>query len=161
MPRPIGDGTQVKRSLVLFCCSALAVALALVPAGAEAKTKRIGSSITVDVFGLIDRHGGVTYAFGGEIGAHFTFACEADRQVTLFRVEPNGTVTKVGSAHDDYGLFTGTLERPLDDIEGSYYAEVAPVTRKFKRGRFRKLRCLGARSPTIFVDVPAALLTPP
>jgi hypothetical protein len=148
----------LKRCLVL---AAMAVALALValaPAGAEAKAHRVSSSVTVDVFGVIDRHGAVTYAFGGGIGAHFTFACEADRTVTLFRVEPNGSATPVASANSEFSGFVGMLERPLSEITGYYYAEVAPVTRKFKRGRYRKLKCLGARSATIFVEVPAALL---
>lgn len=138
---------------------ALALVTALVPAGAEAKAKRVSSSITVDVVGIIDRHGGVTYAFVGEVGAGFTFACMGDRQVTLFRLEPNGTATPVASASTEFDRFTGMLERPLGEITGSYYAEVAPRTRKFKRGKYRKLRCLAARSPTIFVEVPAGLLT--
>lgn len=138
---------------------ALALVTALVPAGAEAKAKRVSSSITVDVVGIIDRHGGVTYAFVGEVGAGLTFACMGDRQVTLFRLEPNGTATPVASASTEFDVFTGMLERPLGEITGSYYAEVAPRTRKFKRGKYRKLRCLAARSPTIFVEVPAGLLT--
>jgi hypothetical protein len=139
-----------------------AVAMALVtglPAAAEAKTERIRSSIDVDVLGIIDRHGGVTYAFGGGVGAEgYTFACMGDRQVTLFRVEPDGPARPVASATTEIGGFTGTLERPLGEISGSYYAEVAPRTRKFKSGKHRKLRCRGARSPTILVQVPAALL---
>jgi hypothetical protein len=155
----VRGGIQVKRFLVLVCSSALAVSFASLPAGAEAKTKRIASGITVDVLGIIDRHGGVTYAFAGAVGAEgYTFACMGDRQVTLFRVEPNGTARPVASATTDLGGFTGTLERPLGEISGSYYAEVAPRTRKFKSGNHRKLRCLGARSPTILVQVPAALL---
>jgi hypothetical protein len=140
--------------------TAIAMALVtLLPTAAEAKTERIRSSIDVDVVGIIDRHGGVTYAFGGEVGAQgFTFACMGDRQVTLFRVEPDGTARPVASATTDIGGFTGTLERPIGDISGSYYAQVAPRTRKFKSGNHRKLRCLGARSPTILVQVPPALL---
>lgn len=141
----------------------MAVAVALVttvPAGAEAKTERISSSITVDVFGIIDRHGGVTYAFGGEVTAEgFTFACMGDRKVKLFRAEPNGTATRVGSARTDLFTFAGLLERPLGEITGSYYAKLAPRNRKFKRGKHRKLRCLAARSPTIYVEVPAGILT--
>jgi hypothetical protein len=144
------------RKLVLMAAMAMVMVL---PAAAEAKTERIRSSIDVDVLGIIDRHGGVTYAFGGGVGAEgYTFACMGDRQVTLFRVEPNGTARPVASATTEIDGFAGTLERPLEEISGSYYAEVAPRTRKFKSGKHRKLRCLGARSPTIFVQVPAALL---
>jgi hypothetical protein len=149
----------MKRFVVLVCSSALAVALVLVPTAAVAKTERIRSSIDVDVLGIIDRHGGVSYAFGGTVGAEgYTFACMGDRKVTLFRVEPDGTAAPVASATTEIGGFTGTLERPLGEISGSYYAVVAPRTRKFKSGKHRKLRCLGARSPTILVQVPAALL---
>jgi hypothetical protein len=144
------------RKLVLMAAMAMVMVL---PAAAEAKTERIRSSIDVDVLGIIDRHGGVTYAFGGGVGAEgYTFACMGDRQVTLFRVEPNGTARPVASATTEIDGFAGALERPLEEISGSYYAEVAPRTRKFKSGKHRKLRCLGARSPTIFVRVPAALL---
>lgn len=151
-----------------LCSMAVAIALvmALVPVGAEAKTRRVSSNITVDVFGVIDRHGGVTYAFAGGVSAHFTLACELGRTATLFRVEPNGTATPVGSAQTELSLallgsaFTGTLERPLNEIAGSYYAEVPPRTRNFKR-QHRKVMCLGARSPTIAVVVPPALLTSP
>jgi hypothetical protein len=151
------------RRAVIAAVLSLGVIAAGADAKAEAKTKGhpVSSSLTVDVIGVIDRHGGITYAFGGQISAHFVFACEAQRQVTLFRVEPNGSATPVASANSDFGVFTQTLERPLSEITGQYYAEVAPATRKFKRGRYRKLRCLAARSPTIFVDVPAALLAPP
>ena len=145
---------------IVAIATAAALLAALVPAGAEAKAKRVSSSITLDIFGIIDRHGGVTYAFAGEVGAEgFTFACMGDRRVRLFRVEPNGTATQVASATaESFNGFAGTLERPLGAITGSYYAEVAPRTRKFKRGQHRKLRCLAARSPTILVEVPAGLL---
>lgn len=156
---------MTRRKQHVFGC-AMAVALVLVaalaPAAAEAKAKRVSSSVTVDVFGVIDRHGGVTYAFGGQVGAQgLTFACMGNRTVTLFRVEPNGTATPVASARSEFDMFAGMVERPLGEITGYYYAEVAPAKRKFKRGKYRKLRCLAARSPTIFVEVPAGLLTSP
>ena len=77
------------------------------------------------------------------------------------------------------GGFGGPLARPLGEITGYYYAEVAPATRKphrhevykiggdpnqptnRKRSRgayYRALRCLPARSRTIFTEVPAGLL---
>ena len=120
------------RKLVL-----MAVAMALVtvlPAGAQAKTKTktISTGIYLDVSGYIDRHGGVFYFWGGDLDAKRS-ACRDGRTVTLFRVEPNGTATPVGS-NTSLGdtpdvlnsSFGDLLERPLDAITGYYYAEVAP-----------------------------------
>ena len=170
------------RKLVL-----MAVAMALVtvlPAGAQAKTKtkQISTGIYVDVAGLIDRHGGVTYYWYGALDAKRS-ACRDGRTVTFFRVEPNGTATPVGStttfssSGDSNSSFGDLLEGPPDAITGSYYAEVAPkrvkttnqkepkngitVVVPFKRAKKVTLNCLGARSPTIYVQVPAGLLTSP
>ncbi|HSD22865.1 MAG TPA: hypothetical protein VLB79_00920 [Solirubrobacterales bacterium] len=173
------------RKLVL-----MAVAMALVtvlPAGAQAKTKtkQITTSIYLDVAGEIDRHGGVTYFWLGDVSAKKS-ACRGGRNVTLFRVEPNGTSTPVGSSTTDNGpginSFGNLLEGPLDALTGYYYAEVAQkrVTTKQKKGqrvkvgpngttvtigggraKKVKLNCLAARSSTIYVQVPAGLLTSP
>jgi hypothetical protein len=157
----------------------------------------VSSNVSLDVFGAIDGQGHA-YAFSGNIPRHPEIRgvsfdpegpsgggggapCSEYRTVTLFRVEPNGTSTRVGSAQTGQGTggFAGPLERPLGEITGYYYAEVAPVTlkphrdelykvggdpsqpAKPKRSRgayYRALSCLPARSPTIFVEVPAALL---
>jgi hypothetical protein len=175
------------------------------PNGAKVTYRAMGevsSNVSLDVFGAIDRQGAVTYAFGGETrpaekiqGVGFapkgasvrrpnTNACKEYRTVTLFRVEPNGTSTRVASVETGQGSpeFGGPLERPLAEITGYYYAEVAPATSKLHRhgrfdpdgpgpepsfrlaefykvggGYYRALRCLPARSPTIFVEVPAGL----
>jgi hypothetical protein len=155
-----------------------------------------GSNVSLDIFGAIDRQGAVTYAFGGDISAQARIrrvrfapegpsrngpsgaACREYRTVTLFRVEPNGTSTRVASLQTGQGTgeFGGPLlERPLGEITGHYYAEVAPATSRVQRhdprGRkahrhqfykvggayYRALSCLPARSPTIFVKVPAGL----
>jgi hypothetical protein len=160
----------------------------------------VSSNVSLDVFGAIDRQGAVTYAFGGQISPQAEIrrvrfdpegpsmggvrggnkACSEYRTVTFFRVEPNGTSTRVASMQTGQlsGEFGGPLERPLGEITGYYYAEVAPATTKIhrhelykiggdpnkpitKRSRgayYRALRCLPARSPTIFVEVPAGLL---
>ena len=136
---------------------ALALVTALVPAGAAAKTRKVSSSIAVDVNGIIDRHGSVSYVFGGELFAKdFTFKCMERRKVTLFRVDANGTGTPVGSDRTDFlGNFIHPLELPLDQIPGPYYATAPKSTVKSKQG---KLKCLAARSDTILVQLPAALL---
>jgi hypothetical protein len=161
---------------------AMVLVAALHAAGAQAKTKQISTSIYLDVAGLIDRHGGVTYLWFGDVSAKRS-ACVDGRNVTLFRVEPNGTSTPVGSSTTFGREFANLLEGPLGAIRGSYYAEVAPkrVTTKQKmkqkkgqspvtpvtvsgggsRARKVKLNCLAARSSTIYVEVPAGLLTSP
>jgi len=162
---------------------AMALVAALPVAGAQAKTKEISTSIYLDVAGLIDRHGGVTYYWYGDVSAKGS-ACRDGRNVTLFRVESSGTATPVGSSTtpmfgDPLGSFGELLEGPPGAIRGSYYAEVAPkrVTTKHKKGqspvipitvsgggsraRKVKLNCLAARTSTIYVDVPAGLLTSP
>jgi hypothetical protein len=168
----------------------------------------VSSEVSLDVSGAIDRQGAVTYAFGGDIRAQAQIrgaafdpkgaaggggnvqnpACSELRTVTLFRVEPNGTSTRVASVRTGRatdsphpGEFGGPLARPLGEITGHYYVEVAPATLKASRdlrtkrpgrvsslrrlvkfykvgGRYyRALSCLPARSPTIFVEVPAGL----
>src|SRR5262245_17201379 len=102
----------MKRVLVVALAVAL-LAAAMGPAAADAKGRRVQSSIAADVFGITGRHGGVAYAFGGEVGAQgLTFACMGGRQVTLFRAESNGTGTPVGSTQTDFlGSFGATIER--------------------------------------------------
>ena len=159
---------------------AMALVAALPAAGAQAKTKQISTGIYLDVGGFIDSHGGVFYSWGGDLDVKGS-ACRDGRNVTLFRVESNGTATPVGSSTtlvgDPLGSFDELMEGPLDAITGYYYAEVAPkrVTTKQRKGqltpgtvvgrssRARKvtLNCLAARSSTIYVEVPAGLLTSP
>jgi hypothetical protein len=157
----------------------------------------VSSNVSLDVFAVpFDPQGVVTYAFGGETRAQAEIqrvrfdpegpsgrwansgaACDESRTVTLFRVESNGTSTRVASVQTGQGTTSANgprltrgafaLERPLGEITGYYYAEVAPATRKAHRHEFYKvggayyqaLSCLPARSPTIFAEVPAA--TPP
>jgi hypothetical protein len=172
------------RKLVLMAV-AMALVAALPAAGAQAKTKakQISTGIYLDVAGSIDRRGGVLYLWFGDLSAKQS-ACLDGRNVTLFRVEPNGTSTPVGSNTTSGSEFANLLEGPLDALTGYYYAEVAPkrVTTKQKKGqrvtvepnggrttviggggRARKLRlnCLAARTSTIYVEVPAGLLTSP
>ena len=158
---------------------------------------KASSNVSLDIFGAIDRQGAVTYAFGGDISAQARIrrvrfapegpsrngpsgaACREYRTVTLFRVEPNGTSTRVASLQTGQGTgeFGGPLlERPLGEITGYYYAEVAPATSRVQRhdprgrkahrhefyklgdgGYYKALTCLPARSPTIFAQVPAGL----
>jgi hypothetical protein len=142
---------------IALSAAAVVLVMSLVPTGAAAKTRRVRTSIAVDVNGIIDRHGSVSYAFGGEVGAQgLTFKCMEGRTVRLFRLDATGTGVQVASTRSKFfGAFFGTLEIPLDQISGSYYATVP--ARNIK-SRFGKLKCLAARSPTFLVQVPPALL---
>ena len=129
----------------------------LLPAGAQAKTQKVRSSIDADIVGLIDRHGAIQYAFGGEIGAkNFTFKCMEGRTVRLFKLDPTGAATQVGSTKSEFfGAFTGNLELPLNQVVGYYYADAPARNVKWRGG---KLHCLAARTPNFLVEVPASLL---
>jgi hypothetical protein len=142
---------------IALSAAALVLVMALLPVAATAKARKVKSSITIDVNGIIDRHGSVSYAFGGDVGAKgLTFKCMEGRTVKLFRVDANGTGVQVASTRSKFfGAFFGTLELPLDQITGSYYATVPVRKIKSKSG---KLKCLAARSPTFLVQVPAGLL---
>ena len=73
--------------------------------------------------------------------------------MTLFRVEPNGTSTRVASVQTGQGTTSANgprltrggfaLERPLGEITGYYYAEVAPATTR-KLGRQNLYKVGGA-----------------
>jgi len=168
----------MRKFVSIAVAMALVAALPAAGAQAKAKTKQVSTSIYLDVAGLIDRHGGVTYFWTGDLDAKRS-ACRNARTVTLFRVEPSGTASPIASSESDFGQAANFLEGPLDTITGSYYAEVAPmrVTKqntgqipvtpqpvKLKgssRAKKVKLNCLAARSSTIYVQVPAGLVTSP
>ena len=65
----------------------------------------------------------MTYFWYGDVSAKGS-ACRDGRNVTLFRVEPNGTATPVGSSTtlvgDPLGSFGELMEGPLGAIRGSY-----------------------------------------
>ena len=144
------------RKLVLFG-AVLAVCVGLAPAEAVAKTRRVPTTLEVDIVGVIDRHASVAYAWGGEVGTPgVILRCTEQRRVTLFRLDESGNPSAVASATSEFlGSFGAPLERPIAAVPGYYYAEVAES--KFK-SRYGKFRCLAMRSPTFLVQVPAGLL---
>ena len=168
----------MRKFVLMTVAMALVVALPAAGAQAKTKTKQISTGIFLDVAGLIDRNGGVTYFWFGGVSAKKSTCL--DRDVRLFRVEPNGTASPIASSTSDSGEFSDLLG-PLDAITGSYYAEIGPrqvitetskpkVVKPFNKGtvvgratraRRVKLNCLAARSSTISVQVPAGLLTSP
>lgn len=152
----------VSSAIALMALGGIAVAFSLVATliPAEAEAEPVKSTITAEVFGVIDRHATVGYFFNGTVNAQgFTFGCMEGREVVLFRVEPDGTHRRVAAAETKLlGSFLAPLEKSLNAIPGSYYAKVKPRIRKLKKG---KLRCLPARTPAFRVEVPTGLLTTP
>jgi hypothetical protein len=136
----------------------LAVVLTALPAGASAKPVR--SRITASINGIIDSRATVVYYYGGDVAAeHFTLDCMEHRRVVLFRIGPKGRHHPVTHTETKlFGRFIGTIDKRLTAITGYYFARVEPRVVHTRRGRFR---CLGARSPAFFVDVPGGLLAPP
>ena len=119
----------MRKFVSIAVATALVAALPAAGARAKTKTKQISTSIFLDVAGLIDRNGGVTYFWFGGVSAKKS-TCLDGRNVTLFRVESNGTATQIGSRRrptlGDVHSFGDLLEGPLGAITGSYYAEIAP-----------------------------------
>ena len=136
----------------------LAVVVAALPAGATAKP--VKSRVTASINGIIDSRATVVYYYGGDVAAeHFTLPCMERRKVILFRIGRKGGHQPVTHTETKFfGRFIGTIDKRLAAIPGYYFARVEPKVVHTRRGR---LRCLGARSPAFFVDVPGGLLTPP
>jgi hypothetical protein len=133
------------------------VATAVPPA---ARAEAVKSEITVSINGIIDPQATVIYFYGGQVSAeHLSFPCMEGRRVVLFHIGPKGGHHRVTHTETKFfGKFIGTIDRRLSAIPGYYFARVEPRVRHTRRGR---LRCLGARSPAFFVDVPGGLLAPP
>ena len=127
---------------------------------AEAKAEAVKSEIAVSINAIIDSRATVIYFYGGQVSAeHLTFPCMEGRRVVLFQIGPKGGHHRVTHTETKFfGKFIGTIDKRLSAIPGYYFARVEPRVRHTRRGR---LRCLGARSPAFFVDVPGGLLTPP
>lgn len=136
----------------------LALVLAAVPT--EANAEAVKSKIAASITGIIDSRATVVYYYSGEVVAeHFSFPCMERRRVVLFQVGPKGGHHRVTHTETKFlGRFIGTIDKRLAAIPGYYFARVEPTIRQTRKGR---LRCLGARSPAFFVDVPGGLLTPP
>jgi hypothetical protein len=75
---------------------------------------------------LIDPSGHVEYDFAGAvIPKGLIFKCAAHRKVSLFRDEPAGPDTPVGSDRTNFlGSFLGPVQRSLAEVPGDYYAQV-------------------------------------
>ena len=145
----------MNRSRVIAAVFALAVmAAALLPSPAAARP--VDSTVSATMIGTIDSRGAIRYLFTGEVAAErLTFPCMTRRQVVLFKIGPEGGRRKVASARTNFlGEFTALIESPVAAIPGHYFVKAKPRVRNMRRGR---LRCLGARSPTFLVEVPAGL----
>jgi hypothetical protein len=135
---------------------ALALALiALTPAAADAK--RVKARVVFNPFGLVEPSGQFTYFFGGAVVSktqkfNWSWKCDKGRKVRLFRDEPAGDDTLVGSDRSNFlGEFLAARVTDLDAIPGDYYVK---VRKKKARTKSRKLLCEGDRSRTVTVRSP-------
>ena len=160
----------MKRGISLLV--AFAAVAALLPVGASAK--QVGATVELEVYGLIESNGAVSYHFTGLLwpdglgppapppeappqGRKKTddllaaLKCMQRRAVTLLRDEPEGPDTVVGQAETFLGIFFAPVEVPAQQVPGSsYYAQVSEK----KTGKKPKLNCLAATSPTVAVQPP-------
>jgi hypothetical protein len=121
------------------------------PAAADAK--RIKSRIAFAPFGFIEPSGGVKYYFSGQVAAQgFRFKCMEHRRVRVFRDEPSGDDTLIGSDRSNFlGAFLAAVVTDLDQVPGDYYAT---MKQKKVRTPSGKLRCTGDRTQTVTVRAP-------
>ncbi len=105
-------------------------------------------------FGIIEPSGAITYLFGGGVNTRgpLYFKCEAHRRVRVFRDEPVGDDTLIGSDRTDFlGGFLAAQVTDLDEVPGDYYAK---LHKKKVKAKSRTLRCAGDRSRTVTVYPP-------
>jgi hypothetical protein len=138
------------RMLVL---AAFALALIALTPPAAADAKRVKSKVVLNPFGFIEPSGAVTYLFGGAVVAKgLEFKCMKHRRVRVFRDEPTGDDTLIGSDRSDFlGGFVAAVVTDLDQVPGDYYAT---MTQKKVRTPNGKLRCSGDRTQTVTVHSP-------
>jgi hypothetical protein len=154
--RAIGPmyGRRVRARKLAVAAIMLAL-IALTPAAADAK--RIKTRVVFNPFGFIEPSGEVTYFFSGSVVSktrkfNYSWKCDKQRKVRVFRDEPAGDDTLIGSGRSDFlGSFVAARLTDLDAVPGDYYAKVA---NKKAKTNSRKLLCRGDRSPTVTVHPP-------
>jgi hypothetical protein len=125
--------------------------VALTPAAADAK--RVKSRVFLFPFGIIEPSGTITYLFEGSVGVQGRhFECADHRRVRVFRDEPAGDDTLIGSDRTTlFGTFLAAQVTDLDEVPGDYYAK---LHKKKVKTKSRTLRCTGDRSRTVTVYPP-------
>jgi hypothetical protein len=131
----------------------------------EPSAKPVKTRLTLVPLGFIDpTTGHWEYDFGGVIGDLLTHgpkaACAQGREVSVFRNEPNGLDTLIGSRKTDAVLHVAIVKMRSPDpatVAGAYYAKTPAAT---KRNGKKKLKCQAAKSDVVNVVAPD-FATPP
>ena len=154
---------------------ALVVIAALLPASAAAS--QMETRVDLEIYGLIDSNGSVTYRFSGDALPEGLFGPKdhsgleqlsgqsevaalkcalTRREVELFRDEPEAADTLVGSTRTLFvGFFDGLVELPAEHVPGAtYYAQVVEKVLTPKHHHKPKTTCLAGTSPAITVQPP-------
>lgn len=125
----------------------------LVPSATSAKPVR--SQLGLIVFGLLYPDGGYEYDFGAGVEtAKGTSRCRKGRKISVFREEPVGPDTLIGSRRTDAILQIAVIRwrnPDPDTIAGDYYAK---VKQEVKRKGPGTMKCLADRSQTVSLSRP-------
>jgi hypothetical protein len=131
----------------------------------EPSAKPLKTRLNLVSLGLIDPTTGQwEYDFGVGIGGLQTHGpkatCAQGREVSVFRDEPNGPDTLIGSRKTDAVLHIAVVRLRSPDpatVAGAYYAKTPAAT---KRNGKKKLKCQAAKSNVLNVVAPD-FATPP
>jgi hypothetical protein len=145
------------RFAAALVASAVVVGQAALPASVSAKP--VETKLRLVPIGLIDpTTGDWEYDFGVAIGGLLTHGpeatCASGREVSVFRDEPNGPDTLIGSRKTDAIFHVAIVKIRNPDpatVAGTYYAKATAAT---KRHGSKKLKCQAAKSKLIHVVAP-------
>ena len=139
--------------------AALLLALALFPAAASARLHRGKTKLNIDALGAVYPGGDYDWLFAGFLDVKplnlHTLWCVVHRNVRIFRDEPTGPDTLIGSRRsDDVGEALIFWHHPdLAEVPGDYYAKARPL-KTHHPGGIGTTKCSGARSPTLTINAP-------
>ena len=134
---------------------ALAIGLIATMMPTSAAAKPVKSQLSLVAFGLIYLNGDYEYDFGAGVKTSKKGKrCRDGRKVSVFRDEPAGPDTLIGSRRTDaiYEIAVIRWRNPDPNlIAGDYYAT---VKKEVKRNGPGAMKCLADRSPTIRIERP-------
>jgi hypothetical protein len=141
-----------RKSVVAGVTLASLLFISLVPSAASAR--HFKTRLALDAVGLVYPDGSYDWLYGGFVGQRpFGFQCIGGRTVRVFRDEPVGQDTFIGSKRTNFlGQALIYQRNPdLSTIAGDYYAKVRPTKRHSRHGT---ARCSGATSKTLTIHTP-------
>lgn len=160
---PAVGGRALRRRAIALLAALLVLATSLALAAraeasvmpATAAAKPVKSQLRLVAFGIISISGDYEYDFGAAVETSKEGKrCRDGRKVSVFRDEPAGADTLIGSRRTD-AIFEIALVRWRNPdpnlIAGDYYAT---VKKEVKRNGPGAMKCLADRSPTILIERP-------